>query len=92
MAASTPLYTLDTPSFLIILDKISGKDGTGLPGFNWPYSCMRTLARSIGWITTEANVAAEPPQTKGSASLAIEVSGMVWLSRSSAENNESING
>ena len=36
-------------------------------------------------------MAAEPPQTKGSASLAIEVSGMVWLSRSSAENNESIN-
>ena len=35
-------------------------------------------------------MAAEPPQTKGSASLAIEVSGMVWLSRSSAENNESM--
>ena len=34
-------------------------------------------------------MAAEPPQTKGSASLAIEVSGMVWLSRSSA-NNESM--
>lgn len=33
---------------------------------------MRTLARSMGWITMEANVAAEPPQTKGSAILATE--------------------
>lgn len=30
----------------------------------------RTLARSIGWIQTEAKVAADPPQTKGSKALA----------------------
>ena len=29
-----------------------------------------TLARSIGWMMTDAKVAAEPPQTKGSAVLA----------------------
>ena len=29
-----------------------------------------TLARSIGWMTTDAKVAAEPPHTKGSAVLA----------------------
>ena len=39
---------------------------------------MRTLARSMGWMTMEANVAAEPPQTKGSASLAMDVSGIVY--------------
>ena len=34
-------------------------------------SRRRTLARSMGWMTTLANVAAAPPQTKGCNDLAM---------------------
>jgi hypothetical protein len=32
------------------------------------HSKLQTFAKSIGWITIEANVAADPPQTNGSSS------------------------
>jgi hypothetical protein len=40
---------------------------------------IRTLAKSMGWITTLAKVAADPPQTKGSKVLANELGALVLV-------------
>ena len=38
-----------------------------------------TLAKSMGWMTTLAKVAADPPQTKGSRALANEFGAFVFV-------------
>ena len=45
--------------------------GTHSERENYGDEKILALAKSMGWMTTLANVAAEPPQTNGSAMLAI---------------------
>ena len=49
---------------------------------------QHTLARSIGWITTEAKVAALPPQTKGSAVFAIPMVIAFFCGQKMAERDD----
>ena len=42
---------------------------------------LLTLAKSIGWITIDANVAAAPPHTNGSSALAAELTALAVMDR-----------
>ena len=39
------------------------------------------MAKSIGWMTTDANVAAAPPHTNGSSALAAELTALAVMDR-----------
>ena len=53
-----------------------------------PAKETRTLARSIGWMATEAKVAADPPQTKGSAVFAIPMVIAFFCGQKMAERDD----
>ena len=74
--ASISLFdALSLTSFLTMLLMMVGKPGTLAVGLIWPWICILTFAKSMGWITQEANMAALPPHTNGSAFFATVIIG-----------------